>query len=268
MSGHAGSGIDYRASLQDKVAIVTGGARGIGRSYARGLADAGAAVVIADVLDDDGRATAKAIEASGGRAVFVDADVTDVESTADLAVAAAREFGGIDILVNNAAIFAGLSRAPLTELSVERWKRVMDVNVTGAWLCMRAIVPYMRERGGGAIVNQASIAAYGLHGGGMLDYATSKTAIIGLTKSAAKELGPDGIRVNAICPGGVSTEAALDLAGGDATVIQRFARDTQLLNEVIGPDDMVGPLLFLASDASRFMTGQTVVYDGGRFFLG
>jgi 3-oxoacyl-[acyl-carrier protein] reductase len=268
MSGHIESGIDYRISLQDKVAIVTGGARGIGRSYARGLAGAGAAVVIADVLEDDGRKAAKAIEAGGGRATFVGADVTDPESTAGLAAAAAGEFGGIDILVNNAAIFAGLSRAPLTELPVERWKRVMDVNVTGAWLCMRAVVPYMRERGGGAIVNQASIAAYALHGGGMLDYATSKAAIIGLTKSAAKELAADGIRVNSICPGGVSTEAALELAGGDMTVIQSFARDTQLLKEVIGPDDMAGPLLFLVSDASRFMTGQTVVYDGGRFFLG
>ncbi len=268
MSEDTGSGTDHRISLEGKVAIVTGAARGIGRAYADGLAAAGAAVAIADIREEEGSEAAKAIEAAGGRAMFVGADVTDPESTVGLAAATAGEFGGVDILVNNAAIFAGLSRAHLTELSVERWRRVIDVNVTGAWLCMRATVPYMQERGGGAIVNQASIAAYGMHGGGMLDYATSKTAIIGLTKSAAKELGADGIRVNAICPGGVSTEAALELAGGDTTLIERLAVEAQLIKQVIGPDDMVGPLLFLVSDASKFMTGQTVVVDGGRFFLG
>jgi 3-oxoacyl-[acyl-carrier protein] reductase len=225
-------------------------------------------VVIADLREAEGSQAARAIGAAGGRAMFVATDVTDPVSTAELAAAADDEFGGVDILVNNAAIFAGLSRAPLTELPVERWRRVIDVNVTGAWLCMRATVPYMQKRGGGAIVNQASIAAYGMHGGGMLDYATSKTAIIGLTKSAAKELGTDGIRVNAISPGGVSTEAALELAGGDSTLIERLAAEAQLIKQVIGPDDLVGPLLFLVSDASKFMTGQTVVVDGGRFFLG
>jgi len=259
---------DYLTRLQGKVAIVTGAARGIGRAYAHGLASAGAAVVMADIREEEGQEAARAIETGGGRAIFVGTDVTDPESTVGLATTAHREFGGIDILVNNAAVFAGLSRAPLTELPVERWKRVMDVNVTGAWLCMRAVVPYMQDRGGGTVVNQASIAAYGMHGGGMLDYATSKTAVIGLTKSAAKELGADGIRVNAICPGGVSTEAALELAGGDPTLIERLALEGQLLHHVIGPDDMVGPLLFLVSDASKFMTGQTIVFDGGRFFLG
>jgi NAD(P)-dependent dehydrogenase (short-subunit alcohol dehydrogenase family) len=268
MSGDTESGTDYGINLGGKVAIVTGAARGIGRAYAHGLASAGAAVVMADIREDEGSEAAKAIEAGGGRAMFVSADVTDPVSTVGLAAATAGEFGGVDILVNNAAVFAGLSRAHLTELPVERWRRVLDVNVTGAWLCMRATVPHMQKRGGGAIINQASIAAYGMHGGGMLDYATSKTAIIGLTKSAAKELGSDGIRVNAICPGGVSTEAALELAGGDTTLIERLADEAQLIKQVIGPDDMVGPLLFLASDASKFMTGQTVVVDGGRFFLG
>jgi NAD(P)-dependent dehydrogenase (short-subunit alcohol dehydrogenase family) len=268
MSPSAGSETEYRSNLGGKVAIVTGAARGIGRAYAAGLANAGAAVVVADVREEEGHEAAKAIVAAGGRAMFVGADVTDPESTAGLATAAAGEFGGIDILVNNAAVFAELNRVDLTELSVERWRRVLDVNVTGAWLCMRAAVPHMKERGGGAIVNQASIAAYGMHGGGMLDYATSKTAIIGLTKSAAKELGDDRIRVNAICPGGVATEAALELAGGDTSLIERLALKSQLLKEVIAPDDMVAPLLFLVSDASKFMTGQTVVVDGGRFFLG
>jgi NAD(P)-dependent dehydrogenase (short-subunit alcohol dehydrogenase family) len=143
----------------------------------------------------------------------------------------------------------------------------MNVNVTGVFLCTRAVVPHMRARGGGAIVNQASIAAYGLHGGGMLDYATSKTAVIGFTKSAAKDLGPDGIRVNAIAPGGVATEAALGMAGSP-DMVERYARDSQLIPQAIKPDDMVGPMLFLVSDASKFMTGQTLVVDGGRYFLG
>ena len=258
----------YGVDLSGQVAVVTGGARGMGRAYAEGLAAAGAAVAIADVRADDGQAAVKAIEAAGGRAAFTPADVTDLESTQRLADETAARIGGIDILVNNAAVFAGLTRAPLTELSLDRWTRVMTVNVTGVWLCIRACAPYMRKRGGGAIVNQSSIGAYGLHGGGVLDYATSKAAVIGLTKSAAKELGADGIRVNTICPGGVATEAALELAGGDTTLIGRLAQETQLIPEIIKPEDMAGPLLFLVSPAAKFMTGQTLVVDGGRYFLG
>jgi NAD(P)-dependent dehydrogenase (short-subunit alcohol dehydrogenase family) len=260
--------MDLRPHLEGKVAIVAGGARGIGRAYSSGLAAAGAAVLVADLLEEEGRQTAKTIEADGGRAIFVDVDVTDVASTERMAATAAAELGGVDILVNNAAVFAGLSPVPLTELSVERWTRVMDVNVKGVWLCTRAVVPHMRSRGGGVIVNQASIAAYALHGGPFLDYATSKAAVIGLTKSSAKELSADRIRVNAICPGGVATEAALTFVGGDVSRVERAASQSQLLPEMMRPDDLVGPLLFLASDASKFMTGQTVVFDGGRFFLG
>src|SRR5439155_25750823 len=165
------------SDLHGKVAIVAGGARGIGRAYASALAAAGAAVVVADLLEEEGRHTAKTIDSEGGRAVFVDVDVTDVSSTERMAATAAETFGSVDILVNNAAVFAGLRPMPLTELPVERWTRVMDVNVKGVWLCTRAAVPYMRERGRGVIVNQALIAAYALHGGPFLDYATSKAAV-------------------------------------------------------------------------------------------
>jgi NAD(P)-dependent dehydrogenase (short-subunit alcohol dehydrogenase family) len=256
------------SDLQGKAAIVAGGARGIGRAYASGLAAAGAAVLVADLLEEEGQQTAKAIEADGGRAIFLPVDVTDVASTERMAATAAEAFGGVDILVNNAAVFAGLTPVPLTELPIERWTRVMDVNVKGVWLCTRAVVPHMRARGGGVIVNQASVAAYALHGGPFLDYATSKAAVIGLTKSSAKELSAYQIRVNAICPGGVATEAALGYVGGDVSRVEEAARQSQLIPEMMRPDDLVGPLLFLASDASRFMTGQTVVFDGGRFFLG
>jgi NAD(P)-dependent dehydrogenase (short-subunit alcohol dehydrogenase family) len=146
MSEDRGWRTDHRVSLDGQVAIVTGGARGIGRAYAQGLASAGAAVVIADLREEEGSQAATAIGAAGGRAMFVATDVTDQVSTADLAAAADEEFGGVDILVNNAAVFAGLSRAPLTELPVERWRRVMDVNVTGAWLCMRAAAVSSSDR--------------------------------------------------------------------------------------------------------------------------
>src|SRR5262249_7401535 len=147
----------------------------------RGLAAAGASVLVADVKEDEGQQTADAIVAEGRRATFTRVDVCDVASTERMAAVAAETFGGVDILVNNAAVFAGLSSVPLTDLPPDRWTLVMDVNVKGVWLCMRAVVPYMRRRGGGVVVNQASIGAYGLQGSGRLDYGTSKAAVIGLT---------------------------------------------------------------------------------------
>jgi NAD(P)-dependent dehydrogenase (short-subunit alcohol dehydrogenase family) len=252
--------------LEGRVAIVTGGARGIGRAYARGLAAAGAAVLVADLLEDEGRATAAEIAGYGGRAEYCRVDVADIESTAAMAAAAGAAFGGTDILVNNAAMFASLEGGAFTDIPVERWDRTMAVNVRGPWLCIRAVVPSMRARGGGAIVNQASIAAFGLPG--LLDYGTSKAALIGLTKNVAGELGRDGIRVNAIAPGGVATEAAASFIGGDLGLMDERAKVNQLIGRAITPDDMVGTLLYLVSDASAFVTGQTVVVDGGRFFLG
>jgi NAD(P)-dependent dehydrogenase (short-subunit alcohol dehydrogenase family) len=238
----------------------------MGQAYARGLAAAGASVLVADVREDEGQQTAGAIAAEGGQALFLPVDVSDLASTERMAAVAAETFGGVDILVNNAAVFAGLSSVPLTDLPPDRWSLVMDVNVKGVWLCMRAVVPYMRQRAGGVIINQASIGAYGLQGPGRLDYGTSKAAVLGLTKNAAKELATDGIRVNAICPGAVASEAAIELAG-DMSVFNQ-AKESQLLSEIINPEDMVEPLLFLASDASKFMTGQALVVDGGRYFLG
>jgi NAD(P)-dependent dehydrogenase (short-subunit alcohol dehydrogenase family) len=223
-------------------------------------------VLVADVMENEGQQTAQAIATEGHQAMFLRVDVCDPVSTERMAAVAAETFGGVDILVNNAAVFAGLSSVPLTELPPDRWSLVMDVNVKGVWLCMRAVVPHMQQRAGGAIVNQASIGAYGLQGVGRLDYGTSKAAVLGLTKNAAKELAGDHIRVNAICPGAVASEAAIELAG-DMSVFNQ-AKDSQLIPEAINPDDLVEPLLFLASDASRFMTGQTLVVDGGRYFLG
>ncbi len=255
------------SNLEGKVAIVTGGARGIGRSYVEGLAQAGASVLVADVLEDEGRDTAATVAAAGGRAVFQRVDVTDPASTEEMAERAVAEFGGIDILVNNAAMFASLRGGQFLDIDPDRWDRTLAVNVKGPFLCAKAVVPYMRERGGGSIINQTSIAAFGL--AYMLDYGTSKTALIGLTKNLALEVGAYDIRVNAIAPGGVATQAAIGIMGStDLGIIEERAQTTQALKHGINPEDLVGPMLFLASDASKFMTGQTLVCDGGRFFLG
>jgi NAD(P)-dependent dehydrogenase (short-subunit alcohol dehydrogenase family) len=252
--------------LVEKIAIVTGGARGIGRAYAEALVGEGAAVVIADMMEAEGRATAAAINSNGGRALFVKVDVSDPASTKAMAAAAVDAFGGIDILVNNAAMFASLKGGPLTEISVERWDRTMAVNVKGAWLCIKAVLPAMRARGGGAIINQSSISAYGM--AYMLDYTASKAAVIGLTKSVASELGRDNIRVNCIAPGGTATEGYSEIMGGNMDVAEERAKSTQLIAEQMKPDAMVGTLLHLVSDGARFVTGQTLVVDGGRYFLG
>jgi 3-oxoacyl-[acyl-carrier protein] reductase len=252
--------------LEGKVAIVTGGARGIGRSYANALAAAGASVLIGDLMEAEGAETVAAIEAGGGRAIFTRVDVSDLASTEAMAEMAAAELGGIDILVNNAAMFASLKGCSLSDIAVDRWDRTMAVNVKGPWLCIRAVVPHMRKRGGGAIVNISSISAFGM--AGMLDYTASKAAVIGLTKSAASELGRDKIRVNAIAPGGVATEAVSEITGGNIDAFQQRARETQAIAEPMTPEDMVGTMLHLVSDGSKFVTGQTFVVDGGRYFLG
>ncbi len=253
-------------SLEGKVAIVTGGARGIGRAYAEALVGEDAAVLIADMLEAEGEATAAEIRAKGGRAVFQKVDVSDPDSTEAMAARAMAEFGGIDILVNNAAMFASLIGGPMDSISIERWDRTMAVNVKGPWLCSKAVVPHMRARGGGAIVNQSSISAYGM--AYMLDYTSSKAAVIGMTKSLASELGKDNIRVNCIAPGGTATEGYSQIMGGNMAIAEERAKATQLIAEQMMPDAMVGTLLHLVSDGARFVTGQTLVVDGGRYFLG
>lgn len=253
--------------LSGKVAIVTGGARGIGREYCLALAAEGASVVIADVLETEGKETANDVRMTGGKAMFVYVDVADQDSALAMAKVAVDEYGGIDVLVNNAAMFASLRGMASTDLPVDRWDRTMAVNVKGPWLCSGAVIPSMRARGGGSIVNQSSIAALGL--GGMLDYSVSKAALIGMTKNLAIELGTSNIRVNAIAPGGVATQANAEITNDpEFTAMAERVKVTQLLKRPIQPADMVGALLFLAGNASKFMTGQTLVVDGGRFFLG
>lgn len=249
--------------LKDKVAVVTGAARGLGQEYAVGLAKAGAAVVAADRMDP--AATVGMIEAAGGRAVGVTADVTDMASVTAMADAAAQAFGRIDVLVNNAALYAGLKGGRFDTLSEADWDACMAVNVKGVWNCAKACVPLMRKAGGGSIVNISSIAAtYGLPF--VLHYTASKAAVIGLTRGLARELGRDKIRVNAVAPSAVMTEATKTFFGDKFEVaVERIAKD-QAIQQNLQTEDLLGTVLYLASDMSRFVTGQTLSVCGGTVF--
>lgn len=243
--------------LENKVAIVTGAAQGIGEAYARGIAREGAAVVVADIDKDKGQAVAESINREGGEASFVEVDVSSIESTQAMGEAAIQKFGGIDFLVNNAAIFGGMKIAPLVKIDWDYYQKFMDVNMNGAILCTRACYRSMRERGGGSIVNQSSTAAWMAMG----FYGIAKLGLNGITQSLARELGRWKIRVNAIAPGPTDTEAARG-------VVPDFALESILaqmpLNRQGKPEDLVGTLIFLLSDASAWLTGQIINVDGGQ----
>ena len=248
-----------RQRFAGKVAIVTGAAQGIGEAYVRALAAEGAAVVVADVNADKGTLVAKDIAAGGGRALFVAADVSSPESTQAMAEAAAAEFGGIDLLVNNAAIYGGMKLDVLVNVDWDYYKKFMGVNLDGALLCTRAVLPHMQTRGGGAIVNQSSTAAW-LYSG---FYELAKVGINGLTQQLAHELGWSNIRVNAIAPGPTDTEATRTVVHPDYIdkLTERLA-----LKRLGQPEDMVGACLFLLSDEARWITGQILNVDGGQVF--
>ena len=245
--------------LAGKTAVVTGAAQGIGAAFAQGLAREGAKVAIWDV--DPGDSVVDQIRSGGGEAIAVIADVSDEASVQAAIAATLAAFGGIDILVNNAALFTQVQRSPVTEISVAEWDRVMAVNIRGSWLCCKHAIPQMREVGGGKIINISSGRA--LKGKGyFLHYDASKAAILGMTRSLARELGDDNICVNTIAPGSTMSENVLKrqnwMGGGPDTTVQSRAIKRQ---EV--PEDLVGACIFLASSDSDFITGQTLVVDGG-----
>jgi NAD(P)-dependent dehydrogenase (short-subunit alcohol dehydrogenase family) len=244
--------------LTGKVALVTGAAQGIGRNYALGLAAAGATVCVSDVTDTS--ETEALLYRSGAKGFGCSADITDAKSLTELATRIEDKFGRLDILVNNAAIFSALKMKPFYEISNDEWDRVLTVNVRGCWQTICAVRPLMKKAGAGKIINIASATVF--KGTPMLlHYVTSKAAIIGLTRSVARELANDNILVNAIAPGLVMSPQVAEHP--DWTAVSDRITATRAIKRESVPDDMVGTLLFLAGPASDFMTGQTIVVDGG-----
>ncbi len=241
-----------------KVAIVTGAAQGIGEAYARALAAEGAAVVVADLNSDAGPKVVEGIEADGGQAVFSHTDVASPESAQAMAALAVQRFGGIDYLVNNAAIYGSMQLDVLLSVDWDYYKSFMSVNLDGALACTRACYRHMAERGGGAIVNQSSTAAW--HYSSF--YGLAKVGINGLTQQLAHELGYLGIRVNAIAPGPTDTEATRTVVGDLASDLVKSAA----LQRLGQPSDLVGACLFLLSDEAGYITAQVVNVDGGQVF--
>jgi 3-oxoacyl-[acyl-carrier protein] reductase len=245
--------------LDGRVALVTGAAQGIGAAFAKGLAAEGARVAISDL--DSGRTVVDIIRQAGGEAIDAPCDVSD-EAAARAAVAKTVDaFGRLDILVNNAAIFTQTPRAKFDEITVEEWDRVCSVNIRGVWLMCKAAVPEMRRNGYGKIVNISSGRAFkgSTH---FLHYDASKAAVIGITRSLARELGPDNICVNAIAPGSTASENVLARSTDLGASMESTVR-TRALKRVETPEDLVGACLFLASPDSDFITGQSLVVDGG-----
>ncbi|HEX4194515.1 MAG TPA: glucose 1-dehydrogenase [Stellaceae bacterium] len=245
--------------LDGKVAIVTGAASGIGPSYAQGLAAEGAKVMVADV--EPGDATVRAITSAGGVAQSRICDVSDAAQVEALIRDTEKAFGGVHILVNNAAVFARFVAVPLDQISAADWERAFAVNVRGSYLTVKAALPIMRRQGYGKVINIASGTVFkGVPM--MLHYVSTKGAIIAMTRAMASELGGDGIRVNAIAPGLTSTEylkGRNDIPG----VLDNMAK-TRAIARQEDPQDLVGACVFLASPDSDFVTGQTLVVDGGQ----
>jgi NAD(P)-dependent dehydrogenase (short-subunit alcohol dehydrogenase family) len=245
-------------ALEGKVALVTGGAQGIGRAIADGLAADGARIVVADLRGAEDAAASY----EGG--VAVTGDVSSEDDVQRLVDETVRACGGIDILVNNAGLYASLEMRSFEQIPLEEWRQVMDVNVASMFLMCRAVLPHLRERGGGKIVNISSGTPFrGVPF--LLHYVTSKGAIVAFTRALAKELGPANVRVNCVAPGftmsaGVEAHPEVVEKLRDVSVAARTIQRDQV------PEDVVGAVVYLCSPSSDFVTGQTIVIDGGQYF--
>ena len=257
--------------LNGKVAIVTGAARGLGREYALGLSAQGAKVVVADILDGS-ETVAMINKANPGSAITVDLDVTNSKSTEAMAKLAVDTFGRLDILVNNAALFGksavskGAGMNPFSAIAEEDWDNMMNINVKGVWNCTKAAYPYMKEQGYGKIINIASTSV-SMGVPYMLDYVASKGAVAAMSRSLARELGPEGIRVNALAPGFTLSQASKDLLedSGNDTLAPTVVAMT-CLGEAQTPSTLVGTVIYLSSELSDSVTGQILNVDGGANF--
>ena len=245
--------------LENKVVIVTGAARGLGKAYALRLAAEGAKAVVADILD--GGEVMQAIKRMGGDAIAVKTDVTSEESTREMAARTIESFGRIDVLVNNAAMFATIVKRPFWQIPADEWDALMAVNLKGPFLCANAVYPQMKKQGKGKIINVSSSTffkgvPYFLH------YVTSKGGIIAMTRSMAREVGDAGITVNAIAPGYTHTDYLMGNPQ-DPPEVTKAIIASQCIKRPSTTDDMAGTIVFLASDDSDFISGQTIAVDGG-----
>ena len=248
--------------LKDRVAIVTGGGRGIGRAYCIRLAQEGAKVVVADLDLENSKNVVEEIEAAGGEAIAQKVDVSSESEANELADVSIARFGKIDVLVNNAAYMAECSYKPLTAYTVDEWDRCYAVNVKGTWLCTKAVLPHMQERKKGKIINIASGTIFpGLPM--LLPYVSSKGAVFIMTRCMARELGEYSINVNTISPGYVSETPGMQTMNGKPMDLDELISSMQHIPGQQRPDDLVGTLVFLASDDSDFITGQLIEVDGG-----
>jgi 3-oxoacyl-[acyl-carrier protein] reductase len=244
--------------LENKVAIVTGGGRGLGKAYCLRMAEEGAKVVVADILDQEAQETVSEIKAKGSTALAIKADVTSEADTQRMAEETVKKFGRIDILVNNAGFYHGMSRKPFYEISSEEWDKMMDVSAKGTWVCSKAVFPQMKKQNKGKIINVSSEAFFAPTKG-LIHYTAAKAAVIGITRVLAGELGQYNICVNVIVPGVIDTPATrsyVNMEKMDASSVPmgRFGK----------PEDVVGAVIFFASDDSDFVSGQTLLIDGAR----
>jgi 3-oxoacyl-[acyl-carrier protein] reductase len=246
--------------MTEEVVIVTGGARGLGRAYALALAGEGYAVVVADIGDVS--EVVDELESAGGTTLGVRVDIADPASTEEMAARTLDRFGRVDVLVNNAAYFTDIVKRPFEDISVEEWDRCFAVNVRGTWLCSRAVVPAMKQQRSGKIINVSSMT---VPGGipGFLHYVASKAAIVGLTRALARELGEWNIAVNTLTPDYVPHDP--EYAGRQPEMAGLLAAQRCFRRDEV-PEDLVGPLLFLAGHGSDFITGQNLWVNGGRLF--
>jgi 3-oxoacyl-[acyl-carrier protein] reductase len=247
--------------LNDRVAIVTGAARGIGQAYCLALAREGGSIVAADILSC--AETVAKVQDAGGEALGITVDVADAQSTQAMAAQTLQRFGRIDILVNNAAVYGGLKLTPFEQIPEPEWDRVMAVNVKGLWLCCKAVMPTMKQQGRGKIINISSDTIW-MGVPLFLHYVTSKGAVFAFTRALARELSGTGITVNTITPGYTMTEAAQGIADLETvTRLRAWVVDQQIIKRHEEPSDLTGTVVFLASADSDFITGQTINVNGG-----